>query len=171
MKKCKINIFLNACIFICILILGTIKNNINNESIKNVLQTVTLYLGILFIIYIFLACFYILYSINKDNRNALENIRKKKFKELEINSNKQIKKYIFPRQILNSKYNLVTTLFAMGKNKEAFVLLNTTKWGIYSKEVKAFKAFEHLYNSELLVQERYIIKYINIIKKIVILKF
>lgn len=149
MKKCTLNMIITLSVFICILLLVTIKNAINNEDIKNILQTITQYAGILFLIYILGACVYITFSIKNDNKEALANIRKKDFKKLEEDSNKQIKKYIFLRQILNSKYNLLISLLAEGKNEKAFELLKNTKWGIYSNEVCAFKAISFLYINDI----------------------
>ena len=149
MKKCTLNMIITLSVFICILLLITIKNAINNEDIKNILQTITQYAEILFLIYILGACVYITFSIKNDNKEALANIRKKDFKKLEEDSNSQIKKYIFLRQILNSKYNLLISLLVEGKNEKAFELLKNTKWGIYSNEVCVFKAIYFLYINDI----------------------
>ncbi len=132
-------------VLLLVLLLIFIRDNISNILIIKTINSIALSLGIIFFMYIFLSCIYIMYSIKRDNKNALKYIKRKGFEDLEEESLKQIKKYIFFRQILNSKYNLLIAYFALGKNDKAFTLLNETKWGFYKRYTLSYKVFELLY--------------------------
>lgn len=149
MKKYRLNMIITVSVLLLILLLVFIRNNISDASAKKTMNSINLCLGIIFLIYIVLSCFYIMYSIKKDNKEAFKNIKEKKFEELEELSMKQIKKYFFLRQILNSKYNLLISYFALGKHDKAFTLLNETRWGYYNRYALTYKVFELLYDKNV----------------------
>lgn len=136
-------------ILVSVIVLSIIRNYTNNVEVSNVLNTLVLFLGTSFLIYLVLSCFYIICSVKKDNEIAVKCIKEKKIEELEMISKRNIRKYIFLRQVLNSKYNLLISYFASGKNNEAFKLMNETKWRLYNKNVYAYKIFELLYNENV----------------------
>lgn len=149
MKKYKLNMIIMIFILVSVIVLSIIRNYTNNVEVSNVLNTLVLFLGTSFLIYLVLSCFYIICSVKKDNEIAVKCIKEKKIEELEMISKRNIRKYIFLRQVLNSKYNLLISYFASGKNNEAFKLMNETKWRLYNKNVYAYKIFELLYNENV----------------------
>lgn len=149
MKKYILNMIVVVCILVAAIILSIIRNCIDNIQISNVLNIIVLILCSVFLIYIVFSCIYIAYSIKKDNEKAIKYIKEKNIDELEMISKQNAEKYIFIRQVLNSKYNLLISLFAAGKHNEAFELMHNTKWRLYDKNVYAYKILELLYNGDV----------------------
>ncbi|WP_157868333.1 hypothetical protein [Acholeplasma palmae] len=119
------------------------------DHMKTALLLVTRIMVIALIVFFILAAYMIAHIIKKNNKEFQQKVIDKKYDELLVITKAKSEKYYFGRLIINSKFNLLVILFILGKNDEAFELLNHTYWRTYSNGVVFYRVLELLYKDKI----------------------